>query len=88
MWTWVSHPDQARLMRLFFEAYGLAFRHPDRDSDFLDHAIRDWLDEPMAVIDDAAATIAIATVTDLVIDLLTTGDYPRAEDARWRESST
>jgi hypothetical protein len=84
VWTWVSHPDQGPLMRLFFEAYGLALRHPDRYADFIDHAIRDWLDEPLAAIDDVSATLAIATVTGLVLDLLTTGDRPRVEEAMER----
>ena len=84
VWTWVSHPDQGPLMRLFFEAYGLALRHPDRYSDFIDHAIHDWLDEPLAAIDDISATLAIATVTGLVLDLLTTGDRVRVEEAMER----
>jgi AcrR family transcriptional regulator len=84
VWTWLSDPEQAPLMRLFFEAYGLALRHPDRYSDFLDHAVRDWLDEPLAAIDDVSATLAIATVTGLVLDLLTTGDRGRVEEAMAR----
>jgi AcrR family transcriptional regulator len=84
VWAWVSHPDQGPLMRLFFEAYGLALRHPDRYSDFIAHAIHDWLDEPLAAIDDVSATLAIATVTGLVLDLLTTGDRIRVEDAMER----
>jgi AcrR family transcriptional regulator len=84
VWTWVSHPDQGPLMRLFFEAYGLALRHPDRYADFIDRAIHDWLDEPLAAIDDISATLAIATVTGLVLDLLTTGDQARVEDAMER----
>jgi hypothetical protein len=71
-------------MRLFFEAYGLALRHPDRYSDFLNHAIHDWLDEPLAAIDEISATLAIATVTGLVLDLLTTGERGRVEDAMER----
>jgi AcrR family transcriptional regulator len=86
VWAWVSDPEQAPLMRLFFETYGLALRHPDRYSDFIDHAIRDWLDEPLAAIDDTSATLAIATVTGLVLDLLTTGDRVRVEDAMERFS--
>jgi len=81
VWTWVSDPDQGPLMRLFFEAYGLALRRPDRYSEFLDHAIHDWLDEPLAAIDDVSATLAIATVTGLLLDLLTTGDCGRVGDA-------
>ena len=84
VWAWVSHPDQGPLMRLFFEAYGLALRHPDRYSDFIEHAIHDWLDEPLAALDDVSATLAIATVTGLVLDLLTTGDRVRVEDAMER----
>jgi len=84
VWAWVSHPDQGPLMRLFFEAYGLALRHPDRYADFIDHAIHDWLDEPLAAIDDVSATLAIATVTGLVLDLLTTGDRVRVEEAMER----
>ena len=71
-------------MWLFFEAYGLALRHPDRYSNFIDHAVHDWLDEPLAAIDDISATLAIATVTGLVLDLLTTGDRVRVEDAMER----
>jgi AcrR family transcriptional regulator len=84
VWTWVSHPAQGPLMRLFFEGYGLALRHPDRYSNFIDHAIHDWLDEPLAAVDDISATLAIATVTGLVLDLLTTGDRVRVEDAMER----
>jgi hypothetical protein len=71
-------------MRLFFEAYGLALRHPDRYADFLNHAVRDWLDEPLAAVDEISATLAIATVTGLLLDLLTTGDRIRIEDAMER----
>jgi len=84
VWRWVSHPDQGPLMRLFFEAYGLALRHPDRYSAFIEHAIHDWLDEPLAAIDDVSATLAIATVTGLVLDVLTTGDRIRVEEAMER----
>jgi AcrR family transcriptional regulator len=65
-------------------AVALALRHPDRYSDFIDHAIHDWLDEPLAAIDDISATLAIATVAGLVLDLLTTGDQIRVEEAMER----
>lgn len=84
VWAWVSDPDQGQLMRLFFEAYGLALRRPDHFSDFLDHAIHDWLDEPLAAVDDVSATLAIATVTGLLLDLLTTRDQVRVEAAMER----
>jgi AcrR family transcriptional regulator len=81
VWAWVSEPGHDPLMRVFFEAYGLALRNPDRYSTFLEHAVRDWLDEPLAAVDEISATLAIATVTGLVLDLLTTGDRDRVEDA-------
>jgi AcrR family transcriptional regulator len=84
VWSWVSDPAQGPLMRLFFETYGLALRHPDRYSDFLQHAVRDWLDEPLAAVDDVSATLAIATVNGLLLDLLTTGDRRRIENAMER----
>jgi AcrR family transcriptional regulator len=84
IWVWASHPEQGPLMRLFFEVYGLALRHPDRYSDFLHHAVHDWLDEPLAAVDDISATLAIATVTGLLLDLLTTKDRVRVENAMER----
>jgi hypothetical protein len=38
----------------------------------------------LAAIDDISATLAIATITGLVLDLLTTGDHMRVEDAMER----
>ena len=84
IWAWASHPEQDSLMRLFFEVYGLALRHPDHYSDFLGHAVRDWLEEPLAAVDDVSATLAIATVTGLLLDLLTTRDRVRIEKAMER----
>jgi AcrR family transcriptional regulator len=84
VWTWVSDPAQGPLMRLFFETYGLALRQPDRYSDFLEHAVRDWLDEPLAAVDEISATLAIATVSGLLLDLLATGDRTRVEAAMQR----
>jgi len=84
VWTWVSDPAHGPLLRLFFETYGLALRQPDLYSDFLHHAVRDWLDEPLAAVDEISATLAIATVSGLLLDLLTTGDSTRVEDAMER----
>jgi AcrR family transcriptional regulator len=84
VWSWVSDPEQGSLMRLFFETYGLALRQPDRYSDFLHHAVYDWLNEPLAAADEISATLAIATVTGLLLDLLATGDDVRVETAMER----
>jgi AcrR family transcriptional regulator len=84
VWAWASDPAQAPFLRLFFECYGLALRHPDRYGAFLDSVVQDWLDEPMAAVDDTSATIAIAVVRGLVLDLLTTGDRDRVDAAMAR----
>jgi hypothetical protein len=82
--TWAERVLATPLLRLFFESYGLALRRPDRYSEFLEHSIHDWIDEPLSAIDDISATLAIATVTGLLLDLLTTGDRVRIEDAMER----
>lgn len=84
VWAWASDPEQEPFLRLFFECYGLALRHPDRFRKFLDSVVQDWLDTPMAAVDDISATIAIATTRGLLLDLLTTGDRPRVQAAMSR----
>ena len=84
VWAWASDPEHGPLMRLFFEVYGLALRRPDRYSDFLHHSVHDWLDEPLAAVDDISATLAIATVTGLLLDLLATKDRDRVDNAMQR----
>ena len=44
IWRHMSAPDSEPLFRLFFEAYVLALRHPQRFRDFLHTAIEDWLE--------------------------------------------
>jgi AcrR family transcriptional regulator len=87
VWAWASDPAQAPFLRLFFECYGLALRHPDRYGQFLDTVVQDWLDEPMAAIDDTSATIAIAVIRGLLLDLLTTGDHERVDAAMERATT-
>ena len=84
VWAWASDPAQAPFLRLFFECYGLALRHPDRYREFLDTVVQDWLDQPMAAIDDTSATIAIAVIRGLLLDLLATGDHARVDAAMTR----
>jgi AcrR family transcriptional regulator len=84
VWAWASDPAQEPFFRLFFECYGLALRHPDRYRDFLDYVVSDWLATPMAAVDDVSATIAIAVIRGLMLDLLTTGDHDRVDAAMQR----
>ena len=84
VWEWASDPAQDPFLRLFFEAYALALRNPERYADFLEHVVQDWLDTPMAAVDDISATLAIATIRGLLLDLLTTGERDRVEAAMQR----
>jgi AcrR family transcriptional regulator len=77
VWSWTSDPQRAPFFRSFFEAYGLALREPDRFAPFLDRVVSDWLpaSEPLA------ATLELAVLRGLLLDLLTTGERSRVEGA-------
>jgi hypothetical protein len=86
-WSWSSSPDGQRMMRLFFEVYGLALQHPDRYPGFLERAgagvwlrfIEDGLRSDGVHKDLArdVATRMLSTTVGLTLDLLTTGDLER-----------
>lgn len=81
VWEWASDPGQSDVLRLFFETYALALRYPERYQEFLQHVVQDWLDEPLAAVDEISATIANATINGLLLDLLATGDRQRVNEA-------
>ncbi len=81
VWEWASDPEQFDIIRLFFETYALALRTPERYQEFLQHVVQDWLDEPLAAVDEISATIANATINGLLLDLLATGDRKRVNEA-------
>jgi AcrR family transcriptional regulator len=81
VWEWTSDPRHEALFRLFFEAYGLALQNPDRYAEFLDHVVEDWLGELAPAVGADRATLAVAAVRGLLLDLLTTGDRDRVEAA-------
>jgi AcrR family transcriptional regulator len=84
VWSWASDPAHEELLIAFFEAYAVALRQPDRHARFLDTVVQDWLDTPMAAVDDISATLAIAVVRGLVLDRLTTHDRKRTDAAMRR----
>lgn len=91
VWERVSDPARDGEFRLFFAVYGQALQTPEVFGDFLDHVIT----EPLAAfagadirVGDArgtdlhpAATLLIAAIRGLLLDLLTTGDRARVEAA-------
>jgi AcrR family transcriptional regulator len=76
-WAWSSDPEHLDFFRSFFEAYGLALRHPDRFAGFLERVVSDWLvtDNPVRT------TLDLAVLRGLLLDLLTTGEHARVQEA-------
>ena len=88
-WEWTSDQKRSQEFRLFFAVYGRALQAPQQFSDFLDQVVADWMaslckaqgpdiDQAMAA---RKATLVIATIRGLLLDLLATGDRDRVDDA-------
>jgi len=88
-WTRTSDPEQWPEFRLFFASYGRALQAPQQFEGFLKRVVADW----MSVLVDAQgpdtdpatatrmATLVIATIRGLLLDLLATGDRDRVQGA-------
>lgn len=77
VWMWTSSPERAAFFRSFFEAYGMALHHPERYRAFLERVVADWL----TGADPSRATLELAVMRGLLLDLLTTGERERVEKA-------
>ena len=88
-WEWTSDPERGQEFRLFFAVYGRALQAPQQFSEFLEQVVSDWMGSLCAVqgpdIDPATAaqraTLVIATIRGLLLDLLATGEHQRVHDA-------
>jgi AcrR family transcriptional regulator len=88
-WTRTSDPGRWPEFKLFFAVYGRALQAPQQFAEFLDRVVADW----MGVLVDAQgpdtdpatatrmATLVIATIRGLLLDLLATGDRDRVQEA-------
>ena len=85
-WTRTSDPRRWPEFRLFFAVYGRALQAPQQFAGFLERVVADWMS---ALVDaqgpdtDPAtaartATLVIATIRGLLLDLLATGDRDRS----------
>jgi AcrR family transcriptional regulator len=77
VWEWTADPERDAFFRSFFEAYGIALEHPQRFQAFLARVVTDWLPEADAEL----ATLELAVVRGLLLDLLTTGERERVDRA-------
>jgi AcrR family transcriptional regulator len=88
-WARTSDPRRWPEFRLFFAVYGRSLQAPQQFAEFLDRAVADWMgvlvDAQGAGTDPATArrraTLVIATIRGLLLDLLATGDRDRVQDA-------
>jgi AcrR family transcriptional regulator len=88
-WTLTSDPRRGAEFRLFFAVYGRALQAPEQFAGFLERVVADWMgalrDAQGPDIDRATATrmatLVIATIRGLLLDLLATGDRDRVQNA-------
>lgn len=90
LWAWWTAPENLRYLRLMFEAYGVALHQPTTFQGFLKSTIPHWLEDAQRLAlaagcpaeeVDAQATLLVAQVRGLLLDLLTTGEEARVADA-------
>ncbi|HEX6454655.1 MAG TPA: TetR/AcrR family transcriptional regulator [Trebonia sp.] len=89
VWTRTSDPRREPEFRLFFAVYGRALQAPQQFEGFLERVVADWkralVDAQGPDADPATATrratLVIATIRGLLLDLLATGDRDRVQDA-------
>lgn len=90
VWKRMSAPDSEPLFRLFFETFGIALRHPRLYKAFLHNTVEGWLrlmtdelaGEPhQSKQARAFATIVLAGLRGFMLDLCTTQDRKRVDQA-------
>ncbi len=77
LWEWTSDAERQAFFRSFFEAYGIALQHPQQFQAFLARVVADWLPESGT----ERATLELAVVRGLLLDLLTTDERERVDGA-------
>lgn len=86
IWAWLTTPEQAPYLRLFFQVHVDAIARPGAYADGGRPLVTDWLDflgSPLRAdrLDPATATLLIGTVRGLLLDRLTTADPERTDRA-------
>lgn len=88
-WMRTSDPQRGAEFRLFFAVHGRALQALQQFAGFLERVVADWMsalvDAQGPDTDPASATrtatLVIATIRGLLLDLLATGDRDRVRDA-------
>lgn len=86
LWAWWTAPENLRYLRLMYEAYGLALQKPDLFQGVLQSTDPLWLDDARRLAlsagcpedeVEAFATLLVAQLRGLLLDILTSGDEER-----------
>jgi AcrR family transcriptional regulator len=89
-WVHFVSTERRPYWRLFFEVYGLALNHPERYEPFVDGLVTDWADQTRRILLDVGvpapratplATLVVASMRGLILDLLVTEDEDRVRGA-------
>lgn len=81
IWEWTSAPARRPFFRSFFQAYAVALRDQRRFGSFLDRVVHDWLPPGGNADAVARATLEVAVLRGLLLDLVATGDRERCDAA-------
>lgn len=85
-WQRISDPASRPATLVLFETWALALRDPDRAPGFTDHVVTDWVEGVTALLErtsvpperrEALATLCVAAVRGLLLDLATMGEESR-----------
>ena len=89
VWKNITGDDTHDWFKLFYEAYVASLRDAETYSEFLEGAVHRWVDVIQAIFEEdrphlaenESATLLLATIRGLHLDLLATGDRARVERA-------
>lgn len=89
VWKNITALDTHDWFKLFYEAYVTSLRDPETHAEFLDDALHRWIVVIQAIFeedrphlaDDESATLLLAAIRGLHLDLLASGDRARVERA-------
>ncbi|GAA2079812.1 TetR family transcriptional regulator [Pseudolysinimonas kribbensis] len=82
VWAWLSDPGHRRLMALWTQCYALSIAEPDGLwAGWAARTVDDWLALIIPERDPIAATLQLAVLRGLLLDLLATGDLGRTGSA-------
>ncbi|MFH8386373.1 TetR/AcrR family transcriptional regulator [Kitasatospora sp. NPDC018058] len=76
LWEWLTRPERRGALRLFFEGYVRAFDRREPWLDFGTASLEEWLPPLERVLEGtgANATVVLAVLRGLLLDLLADGD--------------